>query len=80
MISAGEGLAIAARGPHGGLRPGRVITISGCATSNRFLRTTVSSGPLPMTRSCGRAARGTACPGTVGSLPRSGWQLCPDML
>ena len=69
VISAGEGLAIASASARmEACIWGGAITISRCATSNRFLRTTVSSGPLPMMRSCSRAARGAAWTGTV-SLP-----------
>jgi len=77
MISAGEGLAIAARGPHGSCVLGGVITISGCATSNRSPLRIQAAADDAQLRPC---SPGTACPGTAGSLPRSGWRLCPDML
>jgi len=57
--------------------PGAVITISGCASSNCFLRRTASSRPPLMTRS--RVGCRAACPGAPAALPRAGRLLFPDM-
>jgi hypothetical protein len=79
MVSAGEGLASAARGPHGGLRPGRgdhdlrVCLPEPLSAHYRVLQATADDAQL-RPRSPGRSV-----PGTPGSPPRSGWLMFPDM-
>jgi hypothetical protein len=73
MISAGEGLAIAARGPHGGLRPGRgdhdlrVRVLEPLSAHYRVIQATADDAQL---RPCS--------PGR--SVPQHGWLLAAQRL